>query len=312
MNNLLDFRQLKTFQTVMKTGGFTTAAKKLHLSQSAISHSIRSLEEEVGCRLFDRVCKTVRPTVAAEQLMKHADNIFSEIQRARRSLQRIKSWGVEQLRLGASEATCQFLLPKVLREFRKTFPNCVVSVEPGDTHDIENLLLSDKIDIGLTLEPARQTALKFTLLFSDELKFIVSKDHPWAKAGRANSMEIPTQQYILYDKHSYTHRLITDYLQSHSISIRELTDLGSTEAIKEMVKLNLGITILAPWVGGREIAKGTLVPIPLGRYKLRRRWGVLHLTSKNLNWREMKFLDLCKKHHPVTNQTGGELIAAGK
>ena len=126
MNNLLDFRQLKTFQTVIKTGGFTTAAKKLHLSQSAISHSIRSLEENVGCRLFDRVGKTVRPTVAAEQLMKHANNIFSEIQRARRSLQRIKSWGVEQLRLGASEATCQFLLPKVLREFRKTFPNCVV------------------------------------------------------------------------------------------------------------------------------------------------------------------------------------------
>jgi DNA-binding transcriptional LysR family regulator len=299
MNNLLDFRQLKTFQTVIKTGGFTTAAKKLHLSQSAISHSIRSLEENVGCRLFDRKGKTVRPTVAAEQLMKHANNIFSEIQRARRSLQRIKSWGGEQLRLGASEATCQFLLPTVLRELQKTFPNCIVSVKSGDTHYIENLLLSDKIDIGLTLEPARQTALKFTLLFTDELKFIVSKDHPWAKEGRANPEDIPTQQYILYDKHSYTHRLITDHLQSYSISIRELTDLGSTEAIKEMVKLNLGITILAPWVASREIAKGELVPIPFGRRKLRRRWGILQLTQKNLNWREETFRILCKKHHPT-------------
>ena len=127
----------------------------------------------------------------------------------------------------------------------------------------------------------------------------ISKDHPWAKEGRANPEDIPTQQYILYDKHSYTHRLITDHLQSYSISIRELTDLGSTEAIKEMVKLNLGITILAPWVASREIAKGELVPIPFGRRKLRRRWGILQLTQKNLNWREETFRILCKKHHPA-------------
>ncbi|MBC8243339.1 MAG: LysR family transcriptional regulator [Verrucomicrobia bacterium] len=301
MNDLIDFRQLKAFQAVMKTGGFTPAAKNLRLSQSAISHAIRSLEEDVGCRLFDRVGKTVRPTIAAEQLMMHAQNIFSEMQRARRSLQRVKHWGVEQLRLGASEATCQFLLPKVLREFRKTFPNCVVSVEPGDTHDIEKLLLSEEIDIGLTLEPARQAALEFTPLFTDELKFIVSKDHPWAKTGRANPKEIPTQQYILYDKRSYTHRLITAHLQCHSISIRELTDLGSTEAIKEMVKLNLGITILAPWVASREIANGALVPIPLGHRKLRRCWGILRPTQKSLNWQEETFRALCKKHYAAVS-----------
>jgi DNA-binding transcriptional LysR family regulator len=133
MSAPIDSRQLRAFVTLAKTCSFTVAARELFLSQSAVSHSMKSLEEDVGCRLFDRMGKKVLLTQAGEQLLHHARKILNEMGAARVSLQHLGKWGQGRLRIGASTRLSIFF--PVLRDFKGSF-NKELSIEPGDTEAI--------------------------------------------------------------------------------------------------------------------------------------------------------------------------------
>ena len=294
MKTPLDSRQLRAFCVLARTGSFTETARELHLTQSGISHSMKALEGDVGCRLLDRLGKKVLLTQAGEQLLQHAQKILQEMESAREMLRRLAKWGVGRLRLGASTTACQHLIPTVLREFKKKFPEHTLTLEPGDTPQLVAALLRHGIDLALTLEVEKEAQLEFHPLFTDELQFIVSAQHPWAQARRVERAEIPRQNYIHYNKSSVTFRLIEDYFRREQMVLKSVIEIGSMEATKELVKLGLGVSILAPWITREEIEDGSLVALPLGRRKLQRRWGVLHWRGKRLNLAEETFIGLCE------------------
>jgi len=120
METPLDSRQLRAFCVLARTGSFTETARELHLTQSGISHSMKALEGDVGCRLLDRLGKKVLLTQAGEQLLQHAQKILQEMESAREMLGRLGKWGRGRLRLGASTTACQHLIPTVLRESRSS------------------------------------------------------------------------------------------------------------------------------------------------------------------------------------------------
>ena len=290
----IDSRQLRAFVILARTGSFTHTARELHLSQPAISHSIKVLEEEMQCRLLDRVGKSVRLTQAGEQFLEHAKKILDEMAAARERISELGKWGHGRLRLGTSSTACQYILPPVLREFKESFPHCTIQIEPGDTPDALALLHGNRIDLALTLEPQGETQLEFRPLFADELQFLVSPLHPWAQAGRAGSPEIKRQNFILYTKTSYLSEMIEEYFRHEGIVLTTSIELGNMEAIKELVKLGLGVSILAPWVAQKELREGSLRALPLGRRKLKRRWGILFRKGQRLNFAQETFIGLCK------------------
>src|SRR5215469_11813580 len=290
----LDSRQLRAFCMLAKTGSFTQTARELHLTQSGISHSMRALEADSGCRLLDRLGKKVVLTQAGEQLLKHTEKILSEMDAARESLLQLGKWGKGRLRLGGTTTVCQHIIPPVLREFKESFPDHAISLEPGDTPDLITSLLRHRIDLALSLEPEAEPQLEFHQLFTDELHFIVSALHPWAQERRVGRDEIPRQNYILYSKRSITFRLIEDYFRRERMTLNTVFEVGSMDATKELVKLGLGISILAPWIARKEIEEGSLVALPLGKRKLQRRWGILHWRGRRLNLAEETFIGLCK------------------
>ena len=294
MKTPLDSRQLRAFCVLARTGSFTQTARELHLTQSGISHSMKALERDIGCRLLDRLGKTVALTQAGEQLLHHATKILQEMEGARESLAHLGKWGRGRLRLGASTTACQYIVPPVLREFKESFPDHTITIEPGDTPELVALLLRHRIDLALSLEPEKEPQLDFHPLFSDELHFIVGARHPWAQARRVERSEIPRQNYILYGKHSVTFRLVEDYFRREQMVLNTVIELGSMEATKELVKIGLGVSILAPWIARKEIEDGSLVALPLGRRKLHRRWGILHSRGKRLNLAEETFIGLCE------------------
>ena len=290
----LDSRQLRAFCVLARTGSFTQTARELHLTQSGISHSMRALEADSGCRLLDRLGKKVVLTQAGEQLLKHAEKILSEMDAARESLSQLGKWGKGRLRLGGTTTACQHIIPPVLREFKESFRDHAISLEPGDTPDLITSLLRHRIDLALSLEPEAEPQLEFHPLFTDELHFIVSALHPWAQERRVGRDEIPRQNYILYSKRSITFRLIEDYFRREQMTLNTVFEVGSMDATKELAKLGLGISILAPWIARKEIEEGSLVPLPLGKRKLQRRWGILHWRGRRLNLAEETFIGLCK------------------
>jgi len=294
MNNALETRHLLAFAALVRRQSFTQAAKDLHLTQSAVSHAIRALEEELGCRLFDRSGRKVKPTQAGEQFMRHVDNILREMAAARAGLDAMSRWGHGRLRVGASTTACQYILPTVLREFRQSFPQCVITIEPGDYTKQLELLRSNSIDLALMIEPQKERDLEFVPLFEDELRLLLSPMHPWARAGRVPRDGFAQETLILYNKASYTFRLVSQYLRDEGSPPGQVIELGSMEAIKELVKIGIGAGVLAPWIARAELESGSLVSLPLGPRKLRRRWGVAHLKGRRLALAEETFIGLCE------------------
>lgn len=294
MNSVLDARQLLAFATVARRASFTLAAKELFLTQSAVSHAMKALEDELGCRLFDRLGKRVLLTQAGEQFLEHAEKILREMEAARAGIEALTHEGLGRLRVGASTTACQYIVPSVLREFRQRFPKCVIKIEPGDhTRQLE-LLHRHEVDLAFMLKPEGDTKLNFIPLFEDELQFLVSPLHPWANAGRVERDEIPGHTLVLYNKASYTFRLVTDYFREEGVTLGNFIELGSMEAIKALVKLGLGAGVLAPWIAQPELESGALVSFPLGTRKLARTWGVAHLRGRRLPPAEETFVQLCR------------------
>ena len=290
----IDSRQLRAFVTLARTGSFTRAARELHLSQPAVSHSIKLLEQEMRCRLFDRVGKSVNLTQAGEQFLAHAKKILEEMAAARERLGELGKWGHGRLRLGTTSTACQYILPAVLREFKESFPHCMIHIEPCDSATAQEMLDASRIDLALTLEPRTQSQLEFRPLFTDELQFLVSPLHAWVEGGRVERAEIKRQHFILYSRTSYLAGMIHDYFRQEEIVLPTSIELGNMEAIKELVKLGLGVSILAPWVAEKELAEGSLRSFPLGKRKLKRRWGILLRNSVRLSLAQETFIGLCK------------------
>jgi DNA-binding transcriptional LysR family regulator len=295
MTDHIDTRQLRAFVSLARHGSFTRAAKELSLTQSAVSHSVKALESDLSCRLFDRMGKRVLLSVQGEQLLLHAKKILEEMRSARSALHRLDNWGQAQLRICASTTICQYLLPGVLREFKQAFPQVLIAIEPGDTTQAIDLVREQRADLAICLEPDSGGHFEFHPLFNDELLFIVGPEHPWCQRGHVDKTEIPNQQYILYNKGTYTFSLIENFFRREQLTLDTVIELRNMEAIKELVKLGLGASILAPWVVRKELSEKSLQAFPLGKRKLKRLWGMLHSRKHALTLPQSQFMHLCQR-----------------
>ena len=294
MKSLLDSRQLHAFVMLSCTGSFTLAAKNLFLTPSAVSHALKELEQRVGCLLLDRRRKKVVLTQAGEHLLHYAERILREMSDACSSLEHLGKWGVDRLRIAASAAFCEYILPDVLAEFYRDYPDSHLIIEPSDTLDAIELVRTGKVDLAITVEPKNERELEFHPFFTDELAFFVASSHPWAKAKQAIPAQISKQRWVLYKRNSYTFGLIEEYFLREKIVLNLMIELGSVDAIKEVVKRGLGAGILAPWVATREIADQSLVTLPLGARKLKRNWGIIYWHNRRLTWAEETFVNTCR------------------
>ncbi|MDX1950861.1 MAG: LysR family transcriptional regulator [Verrucomicrobiota bacterium] len=289
-----DSRQLRAFLILAKTGSFTIAGKKLFLTQSAVSHAMKALERDAGCRLFDKVGKTVVLTQAGEHLYHHAQKILNQMDQARETLEHLGKWGQGRLRLGVTSTAAQYILPPVLRQFRTNYPQSTITIEPGDTFHALKLFEQNRIDLAICLEPPNSPEITFLPLFTDELVFLVGEGHAWALEGKPAREQIPKQNYILYNKRSLTFKFVEEYFREEEMVLNSFIEIDNIEAMKELVKLNMGVSILAPWIARKELTEGSLVAFPLGKRKLKRNWGILHHKNRRLSLAEETFVKLCR------------------
>lgn len=301
-----DLRQLRAFVAVIEEGSFTLAARRLFVTQSAVSHSLRALEEQLSCRLLDRSGKRVALTSEGELLLKRCKRVIFELEQAGRDLDGLKKWGQTRIRIGAPHSLCTFIVPTVLREFRDCFPKCEPIIEAGDTTALLDRLAEAELDLVVGLKPRGRSEEGYRRLFADQLAFVVSPFHPWVKD---ESLIVPTlaeQQFIIYAKATETHRLIEEWFESKGGKGRKPLVLGDMQAIKEMVKLGVGVGIVAPWIAARETADGALIAVPLPEPGIEREWGVFHAPKREPSLIEEAFIGLCEMAFS-TIQTSGSM-----
>jgi DNA-binding transcriptional LysR family regulator len=291
---MLDVHQLRVFSAVAENLSFTRAAERLFLTQSAVSHQIARLEREIGCPLLERQGRTVSLTLAGRELAARVRRVFATIEEAEVATRHAARPDTGRLVVGASSTACQYIIPEALREFRECFPGYSLAILPGDSPQTAERLIAGEVDLGLMVRLDRQKKLAYHDLFADELQFLVSPLHPWAKTGKVDRRQLADQHIVLYSRNSATFRLMERYFLKMRAPLRDWIELGDMGAIKELVKLGLGVGVTADWTARPEIAEKSLVLLPFPGGRLQRTWCIASSAGKKLSLAEQTFVGLCQ------------------
>ncbi len=301
-----DIRQIKSFVEVAKQESFTSAARELCVTQSAVSHSIRGLESSLGVSLIDRVGKKVVLTREGMTYLKRCQAAVDELVRGYDEIQALKNWGQGRIRIGATQTLCQHYLPSVLKAFRKKYPRSQVEVECRDTSSLIESLDQGKVDYVLGLLDEKLPAwVGCRDLFQDRLGFFVSPDHRWASLPEINSDEFLEESLIVYGKNSFTYSLLRDSFASKKFKFRTTMALRDTEAMKQMAKIGIGVAIATEWVAREEMTKKELIYIDIPGPPLERQWVIYKHHSLVETEMQLFFMDCCER-------ASGEFMTAAK
>lgn len=229
-----DFR-LKVFMSVAKHLSFTKASQELFISQPAITKHIHELESKYGEQLFERTGNKIYLTNAGELLLQHAEQILEEYSSLAYEMNLLHNEFVGELRLGASTTIAQYVLPPILANFIKRYPQIKLSLFNGNSRDIENALQEHRIDLGLVEGVSRLPNMKYTSFMKDELVAVVPADSRWADMEEINPKNLLNMPLVLREYGSGTLDVIEQALAKHNIHLADLhilMYLGSTESIK--------------------------------------------------------------------------------
>jgi DNA-binding transcriptional LysR family regulator len=290
----LDTRQLRAFQALARLQSFTAAARQLHLTQSAVSHSIKALESTLGVALFERKGRGVQLTVAGNQFLPHAQRVLREMQRAIDAVESSQRPGHGRLSIGATASISHAMLPAALREFRESFPNYEVSISTDDTRNLIAMLVSGQIDLAIGMELSKSKAYRFHHLFTDRIEMAMAPMHPLAQKVCIEPSELADQDFIIYSRESETYQLLQrGFAEIHGNTRRHL-QVGSMTAIKEMARIGLGIGLVAPWLLRDDHEEERLVLRPFPWKLADRRWGLYSAQKEEPSLAEQVFIGILR------------------
>ncbi len=265
-------RRLQVFHTVAGVLSFTRAAELLHMTQPAVTHQIRQLEEELNARLFDRSNNRISLTAAGEQVLEYADRIIALYGQMSESVKALTGDRAGLITIGASTTIAEYMLPGLLGDFRQNFPDVQIRLRVANTDAIVALVADNTIDLGVVEGEVDNQLLRVEQCQQDELQLILPPGHPLTEQSSIEPLELTAYPFIHREDGSGTRSVVVRYLSAHGVDEHSLNrpfELGSTEAIKGAVQAGMGITIVSGATVSRELALGLLEVRPLNPPLLR-------------------------------------------
>jgi len=242
---VLTLHQLEIFAAVVAEGSFSGAARRLGLTQPAVSLQIRGLEEHFGQPLLDRFGRGVRLTEAGQQVYAYATRVLALVQDMEATVRGTAALA-GLLRLGCSTAPGECLLPRVLSAFRARFPDVQLNVEVADTAAVLDRLLRRQYDLGLVGGVAHTERLEFIPFAIDELVLIAPRDHPLARRTTVAPSEVAREPFVLREAGSGTRTAAEQVLQRLGLTQLTIASvLGSSEAVKQAVAAGVGLAVVS-------------------------------------------------------------------
>jgi DNA-binding transcriptional LysR family regulator len=239
----LNLDQLRSFALVVEAGSFSAAADRLGLTQPAVSLQVKLLERRLGVRLIERVGKRARPTVAGLALLQHVSQIENAVEAAIDAVADHAAGVTGRVRLGCGATACLYFLPPVLRALRAQFPALSIVVSTGNTDDYVRKVEENTIDLALVTLPAGGRSLVATPVRDDEFVAIGRRDGAPLKA-RVSPADLMPLPLVLFEPAANTRKLIDRWFAAAGLTPRPVMELGSVEAIKEMVAAGLGYGVV--------------------------------------------------------------------
>ena len=239
----LNLDQLRALVDVVELGGFSAAARRLNLTQPAVSLQIRELESRFAAPLVKRVGKRTYATDAGRELIEHARSIFDSTNRALAAMRRHKDGHMGRVHVGSGSAMLAYLLLPVLQKLREDYPDLELAVTTGNTSEITERMLKNAVDIGVTGLPVDERV--FEAVFLREMRMVAI-----LPAGEADipsvvrPADIAKRPLIVTHRRSNNSQLAREWFRAAGLEIQPAMEIDNFEAIKRVVSAGLGVALI--------------------------------------------------------------------
>jgi DNA-binding transcriptional LysR family regulator len=290
----MDFDHLITFLEIAKQGSFSRAGQKLYRSQPAVSAQIRQLEQEYGQKLFDRVGKSVRLTVAGETLLEYAGKLLTLRNESLRAVADQASTPRGALAIGANEATCLYVLPNIFSEYQKRFPDVQISIYRNFSHKVLEKIEDGTVDVGIVTLPVKSPSLKVHSIFRDRLVLMVDPSNPLAKQKSVKTADTLDQSWI-FPKTGFMRQVLDKQFRPWRAQLRITMELPSVGMIKRFVAAGLGVSIISEAFAQDEVETGHAKLIPITDMDIWRELGIVYRRDRTLPRSASAFISLARE-----------------
>jgi DNA-binding transcriptional LysR family regulator len=291
----MDLADLEVFLTVTREGRFSRAAEKMHRTQSAVSQTIRKLEQELGEPLFDRSSREGALTDAGRVLQEYAERLLNLRSGAHDALKELREVQRGQLVIAANEFTALYLLP-VLGNFRRLHPMIKITVLRSLGSRIGDQVLRHAADFGVLSFDPQEPLLSSVVVYSDELSFVVPPSHPLAGSKEISIKQLGAETFVAHNVPSPYRDKVIDSFRKYKTPLHMDVELPTLQAIKRFVAMGNGVAFVPHISAETEIATGELVKIPVRELDLNRKLRLVYRKKANLSHAAQAFLKVAEAY----------------
>lgn len=287
--------KLETFITVAETKNFTKAANMLNMTQPAISHHIRLLEEYYGVKLIEKKNKIMELTESGKILYKYAEEIRQISKIAKSQISNAEGF-IKRYNIGATLTIGGYVLPRIIGKYKITNKNTDILLRVENTETIVGMLYSGEINLGVIEGPFDRKKLSHEKLKDDELVLAVASNHPLANRKAVALEEVLGERLILREKGSGTRRVFEDYLEEEGYNPKNINpymEIGDITAIISLVESGLGVTVVSKEALKTYIKGKTIKALSFKKKKIMREFNFIYLKDSELEFIE-NFISFCR------------------
>jgi len=260
----LETRHLRSMKTIADSHSLVHAAKQLHLTQSALSHQIKALENYFNTSLFLRGCKPLQLTVTGQQLVKLANEVLPRIAQTEYELKRLANGEMGRLYITIECHACFEWLIGALDQYRKHWAEIEVDLRMGMSFDAIPALVRGEIDLVISSDPVQSSGILFEPLFPYEGRLAIAPDHPLAERDFITPKDLIHETLITYPVPRDKLDVFRCFLSPENIEPRQVRHVELTAMMLQLVASKRGVAVLPDWVLSESIHSGRLRSIPLG------------------------------------------------
>ncbi|WP_248929852.1 LysR family transcriptional regulator [Paenibacillus hamazuiensis] len=284
----MELRQLEYFVAVSEELHFTKAADKIGISQPNLSLQIKALEEEIGMPLFDRIGKRIGLTEAGSLLLRHTRSMFQNIQNALHEIDDLLHQRGGNLSVGALPSELDFRLTPMFISFIRKYPN--VRLKIASEVNLDELVLSTEIDIGITVKPLFDPRLVVRPLAREEYGVVVSKEHELSTKESISLIELKELPVVMYPREfCWARKFVENWCQQHGFNLNVLVETSTLSSIFHFVRENIGVAVVANSLL-ESIDKHNLRFIPIHDYPPVREMSIIYRADKYLSHAAQAFI----------------------
>jgi LysR family transcriptional regulator for metE and metH len=244
----IEFRHLRTIKAIHEAGGLARAAEQLNITQSALSHQIKGLEDQAGVELFLRRSKPMKLSAAGLRLLRLAEQVLPQVEATQAEFSSLRDGHAGRMHIAIECHACFEWLFPVLEGFRKSWSDVDVDIRPGLAFDALPALLKEEVDLVVSSDPEDIPGVDFIELFDYKAVFVASSQHPLAKKAYIDAEDFVDQTLITYPVDKTKLDVFSQLLIPARVEPKSIRQIELTAVILLLVASNRGVSVLPDWV----------------------------------------------------------------